>query len=77
MTCLILAGAPIALFLFLSFVIPLPIAEIFIVMAGIILAVYLTMHYTRIALMPDGLFIPLGVEVFSYFALWGFLGLLR
>ncbi len=58
LSCLIIAGAPLLLGLVL---IPLP--GVFAFVVGIGLAVYLTMQYTGVSLIPDGLFIPLGVEV--------------
>jgi hypothetical protein len=58
LNCLIIAGAPLLLGL-----IPIPLPSILGAIAGIGLAVYLTMHYTGVSLIPDGLFIPLGVEV--------------
>jgi hypothetical protein len=33
-------------------------------------AVYLTMKYTAVPLFPDGLFIPLGIEVFFWIDIW-------
>jgi hypothetical protein len=66
LNCLIIAGAP----LLLS-IIPLPSFLSF--PASIGLAVYFTMHYTGVALIPDGLFVPLGVEV----AFWGALRMIQ
>jgi hypothetical protein len=34
------------------------------------LAVYLTMHSTGIQLIPNGLFIPLGIEIFFGIGFW-------
>ena len=63
LNCLIIAGAP-----FLLSLVPLPSFLSFPVSIG--LAVYLTMHYTGVELIPEGLFIPLGVEVAFWGALW-------
>jgi len=70
MTCLIIAGAPVALLILFIFILPLTVPEIFLVPASIGLAIYLMMHYTRVSLLPDGLIIPLGVELISYAVLW-------
>lgn len=64
-TCLIIAGAPLLLSL-----IPVPLPGILGMIAGIGLAVYLTMHYTGVSLIPDGLFIPLGVEAIFRTGIW-------
>jgi hypothetical protein len=63
LNCLIIAGSSI-----LVSIIPLPSFLSF--PASIGLAVYITMHYTGVALIPNGLFIPLGVEVAFWAALW-------
>jgi hypothetical protein len=63
LSCLIIAGAPLLLG-----IIPLP--SFLSYPAAIALAVYLTMHYTGVDLIPDGLFIPLGVELAFTAALW-------
>ena len=65
LNCLIIAGAP----LLLGFV-PLPLPGFVSVPLMIALAVYLTMHYTGVSLIPDGLFIPLGIEVSFRFSMW-------
>ena len=65
LTCLIIAGAPLLLSL-----IPLPLPGVLGLIAGIGLAVYLTMHYTGVSLIPDGLFIPLGVEAVFRVSMW-------
>jgi len=65
LSCLIIAGAP-----FLLSLIPLPIPGILVTVAGMGLAVYLTMQYTGVSLIPDGLFIPLGVEGVFTFGIW-------
>jgi hypothetical protein len=65
LNCLIIAGGP----LLLGFV-PIPLPGFMSVPLVIGLAVYLTMHYTGVSLIPDGLFIPLGVEAFFRIALW-------
>ena len=66
LTCLIVAGAPLLLAL-----VPLPLPWILGDIAGIGLAIYLTMHYTGVPLIPDGLFIPLGIEIFFRAGVWG------
>lgn len=63
LNCLIIAGAP-----FLLSIVPIPSFLSF--PASIGLAVYLTMHYTGVDLIPDGLFIPLGVEIAFWGVLW-------
>jgi hypothetical protein len=65
LSCLIIAGAPLLLGL-----IPIPLPGLFSVVAGMALAVYLTMHYARVSLFPDGLFIPLGVELLFKIGIW-------
>jgi hypothetical protein len=65
LSCLIIAGAP-----FLPSVIPLPLPGLVSIIAGIALAVYLTMRYTGVQLIPDGLFIPLGVETLFRIGVW-------
>jgi hypothetical protein len=61
-TCLILGGV--------TFLVFLPLPGILTFLAAIALAVYLTMHYTGVGLIPDGLFIPLGVELTAHLVLW-------
>lgn len=63
--CLIIAGSPLLLSIIL-----LPLPPFISFPASIGLAVYLTMHYTSVPLIPDGLFVPLGVEVTFRGALW-------
>lgn len=63
LNCLIIAGAP-----FLSSIVPLPSFLAFPVAIG--LAVYLTMRYTSVGLIPDGLFIPLGIEIVFWGLQW-------
>jgi len=63
LNCLIIAGASILLS-----IIPLP--SFLAIPASIGLAVYFTMHYTGVALIPNGLFVPLGIEVVFWGALW-------
>ncbi len=65
LSCLLIAGAP----MILGFV-PLPLPGILVDAAAVALAVYMTMHYTGVSLVPDGLFIPLGVEVVFKLAVW-------
>jgi hypothetical protein len=67
LSCFIIAGAPLLLGL-----VPVPLPGILGAITGIAVAVYLTMHYTGVSLIPDGLFIPLGVELFFRFGIWAF-----
>jgi hypothetical protein len=62
LNCLIIAGAP----LLLS-IIPLPSFLSFPASIGV--AVYFTMRYTGVELIPDGLFIPVAVELAFWIAL--------
>ena len=62
LNCLIIAGAP----LLLS-IIPLPSFLSFPASIGV--AVYFTMRYTGVDLIPDGLFIPVAVELAFWIAL--------
>ena len=57
MNCLIIAGAA-----FLMALVPISLPVFLSIPISIGLAVYLTMHYTGVEFIPDGLFIPLGVE---------------
>ena len=63
MTCLLIAGVP-----FLVGLIPLPGILMELCMIGV--AVYATMHYTGVSFLPDGLLIPLGVELFFKGGMW-------
>ena len=65
LSCLIIGGIS---FLLMLVPIPLPGFLSFPIIIGV--AVYLTMHYTRVELIPNGLFIPLGVEVFFRIGIW-------
>jgi hypothetical protein len=62
LTCCILGGV--------TFLVFLPLPGILASLAALALAVYLTMHYTGVELIPDGLFIPLGVELTAHLVLW-------
>jgi hypothetical protein len=66
LSCLIIAGAP----FFLSI---LPLPGLLSLPATIALAAYLTMHYTGVELIPEGLGIPLGIEVTFLGMRWLFL----
>ena len=66
LSCLIIGGASLLLRM-----IPLPIPGFLYIPIAIGLAVYLTMHYTQVELIPNGLFIPLSVEVFFIIGVWG------
>ena len=74
LNCLIIAGAA-----FLMALVPLPLPSFVSIPFSIGLAVYLTMHYTRVELIPDGLFIPMGVECVFRVGWWVIqeLGILR
>jgi hypothetical protein len=63
LNCLIIAGAPLLLSI-------IPLASFLSFPASIGLAAYLTMHYTGVDLIPDGLFVPLGVGVLFWGAIW-------
>ena len=65
MDSLIIAGAPLIIS---GFGIPLPLFLTIPVSIG--LAVYFTMHYTGVELIPDGLFILLSVEGGFLVAVW-------
>jgi hypothetical protein len=67
LTCLIIAGAPLLLGL-----IPGALPGFMSIPVEVGIAVYLTMHYTHVALIPEGLFIPLGVEATFMLAVWLF-----
>ena len=66
LSCLIIAGAPL-LFGGLIFI---PLPDIFAIIGGIGLSVYITMHYTGVPFIPDRLFIPLGIEVAFRIGTW-------
>ena len=61
--CLVIAGSP-----FLLSIVALPALLGF--PAAIGLAIFLTMHYTGVDPIPDGLFIPLGIELLFFGSLW-------
>jgi len=60
--CLIIAGS--------AFLMMIPLPSFLAVPAAIGLAVYLTMHYTGVELLPDGLLIPVGIECVFLGAQW-------
>ena len=65
MDCLIIGGAPLLIApvgILLPYYLVIPVS--------IGLAVYLTMHYTGVNFLPDGLFVPLGIEVVYQTATW-------
>ena len=64
-TCLVVAGAPVLL----AFI-PFPLPWFLSFALSIAVAVYLTMHYTGVELLPDGLCIPLGVECVFGIGIW-------
>ncbi len=66
MDCLIIAGAPL-----LVSAISMGLPSFLFILLSIGLAVYLTMHYTGVSLIPDGLFIPLTIEIVFRVAQWG------
>ena len=51
-------------------IVPLPLPGFISVPLALGLTVYLTMHYTGVSFIPDGLFIPLGVEASFEIAMW-------
>ncbi len=63
LNCLVIAGSP-----FLLSIFPLP--PFLALPASIGLAIYLTLHYTGVDLLPEGLFVPLTVEVIFIGGLW-------
>jgi hypothetical protein len=65
LSCLIIGGAP-----YLLMFVPIPIPAFLSVPIAVGLAVYLTMRYTGVQLIPNGLFIPLGVEVLFGIGFW-------
>ena len=65
LSCLIIAGAP-----FLLGAVPLPLPGFLSVIASVGFAVYLTMRYTGVELLPEGLFIPVGIELVFQGASW-------
>ncbi|HTX19372.1 MAG TPA: hypothetical protein VMG34_12010 [Bacteroidota bacterium] len=64
-SCFIIGGASYFLAL-----IPIPIPAFVAAPLAIGLAIALAMHFNEMELIPDGLFIPLGIEVFYRVALW-------
>jgi hypothetical protein len=64
LSCLIIAGAP-----FFAMIVPLP--GVLAIAVAIGAAVYLTMHYTGVEFFPEGLLIPVAVEVVFMGVLWG------
>jgi len=66
LSCLIIGGASLLLSM-----IPLPMPSFLSIPVTIGLAVYLTMHYAQVELIPNGLFIPLSVEVLFRIGVWG------
>jgi hypothetical protein len=67
LSCFIIGGAP-----YLLLMIPIPFAGYISFPLAIGLAVFLTMRYTHIELIPNGLFIPLSIEVLFRVAIWAF-----
>ena len=65
LSCLIIAGVQ-----FLLMFVPIPLPAFLSVLVVVGLAVYLTMRYTGVQLIPNGLFIPLGVEVLFGIGIW-------
>jgi hypothetical protein len=66
MDCLKIAGLP----LLIGFI-PLPWPSFVPILISIALAVVLTMLATDVSFIPDGLFIPLGIEIAYHAVLWG------
>lgn len=65
LNCLIIGGAP-----YLLMFIPISLPPYLSVPIAVGIAVYLTMRYTGVQLIPNGLFIPLGVEVLFGIGFW-------
>ena len=65
LSCLIIGGAP-----YLLMFIPISLPAFLSVPIALGIAVYLTMRYTGVQLIPNGLFIPLGVEVLFGIGFW-------
>ena len=63
LNCLVIAGSPLLLSIF-------PLPGFFALPASIGLAIYLTMHYTGVELVPDGLLVPLSIELSFLGAIW-------
>ena len=64
-SCMIIGGAP-----YLLMFVPIPLPAFLSLPIAVGVAVYLTMHYSGVQLIPDGLFIPLGVEIVFRIVLW-------
>jgi hypothetical protein len=60
LNCIVIAGAPILLA-----VVPIPLPPFLAFIAGIGVAIYLCSHYTEAPLYPEGIFIPVVVELAS------------
>ena len=65
LSCMIIGGAP-----YLLMFVPIPLPAFLSLPIAVGVAVYLTMHYSGVQLIPDGLFIPLGVEIVFRIVLW-------
>ena len=65
LSCLIIGGAP-----YLLMFIPISLPAFLSVPIAVGIAVYLTMRYTGVQLIPNGLFIPLGVEILFGIIFW-------
>jgi hypothetical protein len=65
LSCLIIGGVQ-----YILMFVPIPIPAFLSVPIAIGVAVYLTMHYTGVQLIPNGLFIPLGVEILFGVGFW-------
>ena len=65
LSCLIIGGAP-----YLLMFIPISLPAFLSVPIAVGIAVYLTMRYTGVQFIPNGLFIPLGVEVLFGIGFW-------
>lgn len=67
MDCLKVGGFP----LLIGFI-PLPWPAFVPIAISIALAIVLTMLATEASFIPDGLFIPIGIEIAYHAVLWGF-----
>jgi hypothetical protein len=65
MDCLRIAGVPL-----LISIIPIPLPSFLSILLPIGLAVFLTMYCTGVSFVPDGLFIPLGIEIAYRAVMW-------
>ena len=65
LSCFIIGGTS-----YLVMFVPIPLPSFLSVTVVVGLAVFLTMRYSGVQLIPNGLFIPLGVEILFRIILW-------